>query len=44
MGQHPKVLAAMHEAGRRAANTWLAAGPRVDALEETPPLYAALVT
>jgi NTE family protein len=38
------VLAAMHEAGRRAANTWLATGPRVDALEETPPQAAALVT
>jgi hypothetical protein len=38
------VLAAMHEAGRRAANTWLAAGPRIDALDEAPPAYAALLT
>jgi len=29
-----EVLAAMHAAGRRAANAWLAAGPRVDHLEE----------
>jgi predicted acylesterase/phospholipase RssA len=28
------VLAAMHEAGRRSAEAWLAAGPRVDCLEE----------
>jgi NTE family protein len=28
------VLAAMHAAGRRSANAWLAAGPRVDHLEE----------
>jgi len=38
------VLAAMHEAGRRAANTWLAAGPRIDALDEAPPMQAALLT
>lgn len=38
------VLAAMHEAGRRAANTWLAAGPRVDALDEAPPVAAAFLT
>jgi hypothetical protein len=34
----------MHEAGRRAANTWLAAGPRIDALDEPAPLQAALPT
>lgn len=28
------VLAAMHAAGRRAANAWLADGPRIDHLEE----------
>jgi len=28
------VLAAMHSAGRRAGTAWLAAGPRVDRLEE----------
>jgi predicted acylesterase/phospholipase RssA len=28
------VLTAMHQAGRRAANAWLAAGPRVDHLDE----------
>lgn len=28
------VLAAMHSAGRRAGSAWLAAGPRVDRLEE----------
>jgi predicted acylesterase/phospholipase RssA len=38
------VLAAMHEAGRRAANTWLAAGPRVDALDEVQPMQVALLT
>jgi predicted acylesterase/phospholipase RssA len=38
------VLAAMHEAGRRAANTWLATGPRIDALDEMPPMQAALLT
>jgi NTE family protein len=29
-----QVLAQMHAAGRRAANAWLGAGPRVDHLEE----------
>jgi predicted acylesterase/phospholipase RssA len=29
-----RVLAAMHAAGRRAASAWLAAGPRVDHLDE----------
>jgi hypothetical protein len=28
------VLAEMHAAGRRAVSAWLAAGPRVDHLEE----------
>lgn len=28
------ILAAMHAAGRRSATSWLAAGPRVDRLEE----------
>jgi predicted acylesterase/phospholipase RssA len=28
------ILGAMHEAGRRAAGAWLAAGPRVDHLDE----------
>lgn len=30
-----RVLAAMQAAGRRAANAWLAAGPRLDRLEES---------
>jgi predicted acylesterase/phospholipase RssA len=30
------VLSAMYEAGRRAASDWLAAGPRVDHLDEAP--------
>jgi hypothetical protein len=29
-----EVLAAMYNAGRRAANAWLASGPRTDHLEE----------
>jgi len=29
-----QVLAAMHSAGRRAASAWLAAGPRIDHLDE----------
>jgi hypothetical protein len=36
-----RVLAAMHEAGRRAASTWLAAGPRIDRLDEPMPGLAA---
>jgi predicted acylesterase/phospholipase RssA len=29
-----RILAAMHAAGRRAGSAWLAAGPRIDRLEE----------
>jgi len=36
-----RVLSAMYQAGRRAAGTWLAAGPRVDGLEGPPPSLAA---
>ena len=36
-----KVLAEMHAAGRRAAQAWLAAGPRVDHLEEHGAVVAA---
>jgi len=35
------ILSAMYEAGRRAADAWLAAGPRVDQLEESPSGVAA---
>ncbi len=35
------VLAAMQAAGRRAANAWLSAGPRIDQLEEHPAGMAA---
>jgi predicted acylesterase/phospholipase RssA len=35
------ILSAMHEAGRRAASAWLAAGPRVDHLDEPAPGVAA---
>jgi len=36
-----KVLAAMQAAGRRAANSWLAAGPRIDRLDEAAAGVAA---
>jgi predicted acylesterase/phospholipase RssA len=32
-----RILSEMHEAGRRAAGEWLAAGPRVDDLDEPAP-------
>jgi NTE family protein len=38
------VLAAMRDAGQRAAEAWLAAGPRVDALEQPEESAAAVVT
>jgi len=38
-----RILSAMHEAGRRAASSWLAAGPRVDHLDEFAPSLAAPV-
>ena len=36
-----RILAAMHEAGRRAAREWLAGGPRVDHLDEPVASLAA---
>jgi predicted acylesterase/phospholipase RssA len=36
-----RILAAMHAAGRRSASSWLAAGPRIDHLDEPVTLLAA---
>jgi hypothetical protein len=38
-----ETLAAAYESGRRAAHSWLAAGPRVDDLDEAPAGAAALI-
>jgi len=37
------ILGAMHDAGRRAAGAWLAAGPRIDHLDEPAVDVAALL-